>query len=58
MSMLLDLSRLRTGVDRLTRRFQPDEFGLAEEEFRDSALYDADHAHLLRPKRAARLADC
>jgi precorrin-4/cobalt-precorrin-4 C11-methyltransferase len=25
---------------------------LAEEEFRDSALYDARHAHVLRPKRA------
>jgi uncharacterized protein len=38
--MLLDLSRLRTGVDRLTRRFQPDEFGPAEEEFRVAAPVD------------------
>jgi uncharacterized protein len=34
MSMLLDLSRLKTGVDRLARRFQPEEFGQPEEEFR------------------------
>jgi uncharacterized protein len=32
--MLLDLSRLRTGVERLTRRFQPGDFGPSEEEFR------------------------
>jgi precorrin-4/cobalt-precorrin-4 C11-methyltransferase len=31
---------------------------LAEEEFRDSALYNASHPHVLRPKRAARPADC
>jgi uncharacterized protein len=38
--MLLDLSRLRTGVDRLTRRFRPEEFGAAEEEFRVAAPVD------------------
>ena len=42
MSMLFDLSRLRTGVDRLTRRFQPEEFGPADEEFRIAAPVDLD----------------
>ena len=40
MGMLLDLSRLRTGVERLTRQFQPDEFGPADEEFRIAAPVD------------------
>jgi uncharacterized protein len=34
MSMLLDLSRFRGGVERLERRFEPDSFGLAGEDFR------------------------
>jgi uncharacterized protein len=41
MSMLLDLSRRRTGTDRLTRRFEPDEFG-SDEEFRIIAPVDLD----------------
>jgi uncharacterized protein len=36
MSMLYDLSRLRTGTDRLTRRFEPSDFPV-EEEFRLAA---------------------
>ena len=39
MSMLYDLSRLRTGSDRLTRRFEPSEFPV-EEEFRLVAPVD------------------
>ena len=41
MSMLYDLSRLRTGTDRLTRRFEPSEFPV-EEEFRLGAPVDLD----------------
>lgn len=41
MGMLLDLSRLR-GVDRVTRRFDPAEFGPAEGEFRIVAPVDLD----------------
>ena len=41
MSMLYDLGRLRTGTDRLTRRFEPSEFPV-EEEFRLGAPVDLD----------------
>ena len=41
MSMLYDVSRLRTGTDRLTRRFEPSEFPV-EEEFRLGAPVDLD----------------
>jgi len=41
MSMLYDLSRLRTGTDRLTRRFEPSEFPV-EEEFRLGGPVDLD----------------
>jgi uncharacterized protein len=41
MSMLYDLSRLRTGSDRLVRRFQPAEFQV-EEEFHLLAPVDLD----------------
>jgi uncharacterized protein len=41
MSMLYDLSRLRTGTDRLTRRFAASEFPV-EEEFRLVAPVDLD----------------
>jgi uncharacterized protein len=41
MSMLYDISRLRTGTDRLTRRFEPSEFPV-EEEFRLGAPVDLD----------------
>lgn len=39
MSMLYDLSRLRSGIDRLTRRFESSEFPV-EEEFRLAAPVD------------------
>ena len=39
--MLYDLSRLRTGTDRLTRRFEPSEFPV-EEEFRLGGPVDLD----------------
>jgi DUF177 domain-containing protein len=38
--MLLDLSRLRSGVDTLTRRYQPSAFGLEHEDFRLVAPVD------------------
>ena len=41
MSMLYDVSRLRPGTDRLTRRFEPSEFPV-EEEFRLGAPVDLD----------------
>ena len=41
MSMLYDVSRLRTGTDRLTRRFEPSEFPV-EEEFRLGGPVDLD----------------
>src|SRR6188508_1539473 len=41
MSMLYDLGRLRTGTDRLTRRFEPSEFPV-EEEFRLGGPVDLD----------------
>jgi uncharacterized protein len=41
MSMLYDLNRLRTGTDRLTRRFEPTEFPV-EEEFRLAAPVNLD----------------
>jgi uncharacterized protein len=34
MSMILDLSRFRGGVERLERRFEPETFGPADEDFR------------------------
>jgi uncharacterized protein len=40
MSMLLDLSRLPSGVDRVVRRFEPAEFGRTDEEFRIVAPVD------------------
>jgi uncharacterized protein len=40
MSMLLDLSRLRSGVEMLTRRYEPSAFELAREDFRLAAPVD------------------
>jgi uncharacterized protein len=40
MGMLLDLSRLRTGVDRVERRFGPSDFGAPDEDFRIVAPVD------------------
>src|SRR5689334_9244295 len=42
MSMLLDLSRLRTGVDRLTRRYEASEFAVADGDLRVSAPVELD----------------
>ena len=66
MSMLLDLSRLRSGVDRISRRFEASEFVRADGDLRVSAPVeldveirkDAKKVRLVGQVRASLTADC